>query len=280
MIYFDSTYISSCIEQVTSSNEDLEIMGVVLSKIDHPKIIVINAYRPPNGKVNLVLDKIPECCDIVQSMFKHSEICLAGDLNINLLIKNAHSIRFSEICGQFSLYNLVNTPTRLSVNNFPSLSDVCISNSSYVYSSGVIEYNISDYLMVYCVSKMSRYDKGIEKQKMKVRSYKNYNLDLLSESLVYYNWGRYYAIDDVDLAWQILCNQILDHTNYYAPYKDSHVRTNQPQWFITTLLEASIERDRMYKAAKGSKSADLFKKAKKKKNEVKTLVSNARSGYY
>lgn len=244
MIYYQEDYVCSLIDTITTSDADLEVMGVVLSKINHPKIIIINTYRPPNGNATNALQRLSEVCDSVLSMFEHCTMYMTGDLNIDMLKQSSQSIAFAELCGQYSLYNLVNTPTRVCENTTPSLLDVCISNSPHVYSSGVVEYNLSDHLMTYCVSKMLRNDKGIDKHKIKVRSFKNYDLALLRESLVYYNWGKNYATTDVDEAWEILYSQMLANADYYAPFMNHYVRINQPEWFTAAILEASIERDR------------------------------------
>lgn len=264
MIYYLIDYICLPIDNITMSNEDLEIMGIVLSKIDHPKTVIINIYRPPSGNVTCALQKLNEVCKSVTNMFKHSTIYITGDLNVNLLKQTPQSILFTELCAHFSLYKLVNTPTRVSENSEPSLLDIYVSNSTNICASGILEYNISDHLMIYCVAKMLRNDRGIDKQKTKVRSFKRYDLDLLEQSLVYYNWGRFYATTDVDDAWHMLYNQILANANYYAPLTDHYERVNQPEWFSATILEASIERDRLYKSANSFKDPMIYKKAKKK----------------
>lgn len=95
-----------------------------------------------------------------------------------------------------------------------------------------------------------------------------------------YNWGRFYATTYVEAAWMILYNQILLHANYYAPKKTVSMPAMQPQWYTVELLEQSIERDRLLNSAIRSGDENKFKIAHKKRNEVKTLIQNARSDYY
>lgn len=280
MIYYLTDYLCTVLDDINCSDEDLEALFVSLNKNNHVTIVVVTVYWPPSGNVGNALRKISEICDHITKMFKHFELYVTGNLNINLLINSPNATLFSEICGQFSLFNLINVPTRISYGQHPSLLDICVTNSSNIFSAGTINYNISDHLMTYTVVKGDRHNRGIERSKIKVRSFKNYDVNLLTDSLKYYNWGKFYGTNDVDEAWNILFNQIVAHANYFAPYVTQYVRTNQPGWFSTELLEASIERDRLFASARSNKDKKIFNKAKKKRNEVKTLISNARSSYY
>lgn len=278
--YYKDDYSSITIDEATSCTVDLEILGIVLSKQDHQKIVVINLYRPPNGNIVCAIKKLNDVLEFIIKSYKNFELFVVGDLNINLLTRSRDSVLFSETCGYFSLFNLINTPTRITVGGSSSLIDICVTNSKNIVQSGTIEYNISDHLMVFAVSKSLRHDKGIEKCKQKIRSFRSYDVELVKESLNNFNWGRYFATKNVDVAWSILFNEMVKNADFFAPYCTRFVKKYQPYWFTSSLLELSIERDRLFSAAKKSNDKELFKKAKKKRNEVKTLICNARSSYY
>lgn len=70
------------------------------------------------------------------------------------------------------------------------------------------------------------------------------------------------------------------NADYFAPYCTRFVKKYQPGWFTNNLLELSIELYRLFSTAKRSNDKKIYEKANKKRNEVKTLISNARSSYY
>lgn len=152
-----------------------------------------------------------------------------------------------------------------------------MTSCNKIFSSGVIEYNVS-YLLLYCVKKHTT-PKDV-KVKSSVRSFKNYDLDLIRISLTSYNWGRFYAKTNVDEAWDEMNKQILVITDHFAPFVDTYIRSHQPGWLTNSILGDSIERDRLLASAKNSTDDILIRKARDKRNEVQTNIKNARSEFY
>lgn len=185
----------------------------------------------------------------------------------------------AEICATNNLFNLINIPTRFT-DKGSTILDLCITNCSIVNTSGTIVYGISDHLMTFCIKKRSRNNGGNSRCSINIRSYKNYDAERMGISLQSFNWGKFYATKDVEMAWSILYEQILLHAIFYAPYKSVTMPVSQPPWYTTELLEHSIERDRLLNSALRSGDRNKFIKARRKRNEVKTLIQNARSDYY
>lgn len=263
--------------EATFCTPELEMLSVKLSMENHVDIIVVSLYRPPTGTVSAALDKIMDVCESLCAAKSKRDIYLVGDLNLNLLVNNSSTKLFSEICGQYSFYSLINIPTRI-VKNATTAIDIIVTNCNMIDSSGVIEYNVSDHLLLYSVKKHVKV-KDI-KVKSKVRTFRNYDLELIKVSLAPYNWGRFYASFNVDDAWDELYRQILINANFFAPFVESFVRSNQPGWLTNSIIENSIERDRLLALAKKSDDESLRKKARDKRNEVKTSIKNARSDFY
>lgn len=190
--------------------------------------------------MSVALDKIREVCDVVCADKTNYDTYLLGDLNLNLLVKNPYTTLFSEICGQFSLYSLVNIPTRVS-NKTAIAIDVIATSCNKIISSGVIKYNLSDHLILYCVKKHLKH-KDV-KVKTRVRTFKNSDLDLIKISLTSYNWGRFYARSDVDEAWDEQYKKILIIADHFAPFNDVFIRSNRPGLLTNAIVEDSIERD-------------------------------------
>lgn len=255
--YYKPCYTCSVIYDATYCTPDLEMLSIKLVRENHIDIIVSTIYRPPSGSISVALERIKTSCDFLCSENNNCDLYLLGDLNLNLLINNNYTKIFSEICGQLSLYNLVNIPTRVTRTCGTSI-DIIVTNCHKIVSSGVVEYNTSDHLLLYSVKKHTKVkDRRI---KSKVRTYKNYDLDLVKISLDSYNWGRFYARVDVEEAWEELYKQILVVADYFAPYIDTYIRGNQPGWLTSAIIEDSIERDRLMAIAKRSTDENIIKK--------------------
>lgn len=172
-----------------------------------------------------------------------------------------------KLVSTYGLFNLINTPTRMTIRNAPSLIDICVTNSKNIVAPGTLDYNISDHLMVFAVSKYPRHNKGLKSVELRLHHLRtNYDLDLLKETQ--FNSGKLYATKDVDVVWSIIFNEIVRNADNFAPYCNQYDRKSQPGWFTPSLLEAAIERDRLLNVAKRSKNEKLFDLAKRKRNEV------------
>lgn len=196
--------------------------------------------RPSAGSITRAIEKLSGVTDSLKNDFSSHNIFLVGDLNINLLKCNSYSKLYSELCAANLLYNYVNIPTRVTKSN-ATLLDVCASSCKHVYSLDVVTYGLSDHYLLYCIKKRERNDSNISRHKVRVRSFKNYDPDALSDSLKIFNWGRFFATRDVDVCWRILYDQILIHADFFAPFCTKFVRTAQPGWFSSCLNNQLIE---------------------------------------
>lgn len=277
--YCNNVYTCIKLDKYTTCNADIETLCVSLDLKDHMKIVKLNLYRPPAGSIPAALDQLSDLIELILSDLRHIDLYIVGDFNLDISRCNPNTKRLAEICATNNLFNLINIPTRFT-DKCATILDLCITNCNVVNISGTIVYGISDHLMTFSIKKRMRNNRGNLRCSVNIRSYKNYDAENMGISLQSYNWGKFYATKDVEMAWSILCDQILLHANFYAPYKSVTMLVSQPPWFTTELLEHSIERDRLLNSAIRSGDKNKFKIAHRKRNEVKTLIHNARSDYY
>lgn len=123
-----------------------------------------------------------------------------GDLNINMLEKSSYSLQIKELCATYSFFSLVNHPTRYAgVSN--TQIDVCFTNCQNTVIAGTIGVDLSDHLPIFAVEKLDRNDRNIPREKVCIRSYKDYWTEAITDSLLYHDWDEtYYKLDDVDLT--------------------------------------------------------------------------------
>lgn len=183
---------------------------------------------------------------------KRHTIIIGGDLNIDQIqSKSAPSTRaLNTFCRELSLCCVINSPTRYSLTR-SSLIDQFLTDSSIILSHGVINYNISDHLAIYLVIKKTK--ETYSSTSFRGRSYLDYNKETFQENLFYTNWGKFFAMKDVNLAWDFFYNTILRETDVMCPCKDFRIRRDRPPWFNFETIELCANRDHLYSVGRRTK---------------------------
>lgn len=95
--------------------------AAIEGKISIDKIIIINIYRPPNGDINIFLQKINE---ILSTLVPEKEtVFLLGDFNIDLLKANKNQAEFVNLLKSYNLHQSIFQNTRITPT-----SQTCIDN--------------------------------------------------------------------------------------------------------------------------------------------------------
>lgn len=184
------------------------------------------------------------------------------------------------MCATFSLYSLVNRPTRYGGTSTTQI-DICLTNCEHITSAGTIGANLSDHLPIFAVKKLHRNDRNILRENVRIRSYADYTINGLSESLLCQDWEEYYyKIDNVDAAWDYLFNEMLRNADYYAPFRTINRRASTIPWYTVDLLQGAIERDRLFAIARKAPSPKNIKAARRQRNLIKGRTEDARNVYY
>lgn len=258
------------------SDKDAEIQILSLKIGLAKKMIIVNCYRPPSGKIDLFLDNLQSSLDQIPHLAEF-EVYVCGDLNIpyNLTtspgFKKLHSFE-----NKYNLTQVINCPTRCTAST-ESILDLIFTNSSCIASSGSIEINISDHQPSYIVRKHERSKHPLVN--FRCRSFHNYvKLDFQME-LADLDWSRFYSEDDVDTLWNIIETNIQTLADKHCPFKEFRERRELKPWITPDLLELLKNRDRLYKLAKRSKDPDDWINARKARNHCNRAVGHARNEF-
>ena len=137
--------------------------------------------------------------------FDNQEVYLLGDFNINLwhndkylfhsnktlshqeiqkiAPKNASDIiKYQEFCSLHGLKQLITTPTRITENKSSLLDHVLTNTHANIPQSGVIEVGLSDHQLIFTTRKKI-HEKSKGHRDIKIRSLKNYTIELYQEAL-------------------------------------------------------------------------------------------------
>ena len=122
-------------------SEDIENVVFDLLLPNTRPIFIGILYRPPN-QIGF-LEKFDNAIQNIDN-FHNQEVYILGDLNINLvnsnnLDPNTSQRKYRELCRQHSLKQLINTPTRITVQTSTILDHILTNSENKVSESGVID---------------------------------------------------------------------------------------------------------------------------------------------
>ena len=123
--------------------------------LQHKKLkslIICIVYRPPDSAL--------DCFDLLlkpnynQVLLLRKPVPILGDLNCNIVKSGPDSKALQEFISESNLTQVINKPTRVTVESLSLIDVILVSSLSLVESSGVINTSISDHLPIYTVLKL------------------------------------------------------------------------------------------------------------------------------
>ena len=131
-----SLFIQDCFEYVKRNdlcimNEFIETVFIELNKdqTNFGKNIIIGVvYRPPDKDMKELLDYMNEILSLLRP--ERKLIYILGDFNINLLNNETHQLtaEFLEVMYSYTLYPLINKPTRVTTNTATLIDNIFHNN--------------------------------------------------------------------------------------------------------------------------------------------------------
>lgn len=247
------------------STLDIEMLITEL-KIGHvKKMIIVNCYRPPSGKITECFDEIEESLDKIDKL-EEFELYVNGDFNIayNMPDSTEHK-RLKIFERKYNLTQLIKTPTRCT-SNTRNILDLMLTTSNYIISSGSEEVNISDHQPVWLIRKKQQ-DKPTFVD-FECRCFANYDKTSYQNDLLTYDWGNYYSENCPNNLWVELVSTIITIADRHCPFKLYRHKRKLPPWLTQDILDLIHLRD------------SLYKKAKKKQILMRTGVRHAKLETY
>ena len=236
------------INKITTENCWIEI-----SRPKAKKLLVCTVYRAPNSSLSVFIDNLNAA---LSKLSNDIELIILGDFNVdygnkqkaNLLLKS----KLQNFANLHNLDQLVECPTRVSVNNASLIDLIFVNNSHRVVNKGVIHLPLSDHSLVYCTIKA-----GVAKVAPRIieyRSYKHYDKELFLHDLRTTDWSPSYRADDVNEAVNTWCTIYSSIADQHAPIKRQRVKGNKTPWMTPELSKLMQECDHFHKKVLKSKS--------------------------
>ena len=261
---------------MNSSNQNGEILHVIIEQPFIKKCILINVYRPPQGNVDLFTKKIIDNITDLNVKFPNAEIILLGDFNLNTLTKNsidAQQVKWIEQATGLKQY--ITGTTRHSNND--SCIDLIFTNLQNTFSTKILDVNISDHQFIY----LNRKHQTKPRAKLDVlgRSYKNYDHDLFCHKLLQMNWMHFYQMENVNIAWNIMLTNIKSAIDDMCPLKHFKVAQAKEPWVTNEILELIKDKDKLLRRAKNRNNENDWHLAREARNNANLQIRHAKANF-
>ena len=259
--------------------DTLEAVVIEIHKPNSRPFIVYTIYRPPNstvdifGKIEYFISKF-DC--------EHNEFYLLGDLNCNMLDTSSHvTKKLNLLLESYQLYQMINTPTR--VTQFTSsLLDICVtSNPEHVILTDVVPLGVSDHNPIYVVRKINSNVKINSHRCIEIRNYKHFNCDKFLEELWKQPWDLIDHESDINLKWTLWKTLFLNVLDKHAPVQSKRIRSKRHiPWINKNTKNLIHERDRLKRKAMISKSEIDWNAFKALRDRVNCTIRKDKEIYY
>ena len=203
---------------------------------------------------------------ITNAYLEGCQLSVMGDFNIDLLVNNTSSKSWLHLNENFQLHQLINEPTRVTLNSATLVDHAFTSSSAKVRAVKVPKIGLSDHYPT-CGSK--HYHTSI-----KYRSFKYFDQIKFLDDLNRCQWSSIEEKNEIDTNLDIWYNLFVGIIDKHLPMKTKRLkRVEQPGWITQDILNCMRQRDR-------HKSAKNFAEYKILRNKCVSLVREAKKTYY
>ena len=280
LLFYVKTTYSKYISKLDNPNpigKDLEHLWLEINIPFRRKILLGLCYRPPSGNVTIANSLISAQLKSFELNSSH-DVLLIGDFNVNYLDRNTIGFKgLKDIERRFLLHQIIDTPTRIH-NQSKSLIDLIFTNIDHIMFKGTIEVSISDHLPIFIVIKKCKKFKNTTN--FTGRSYKNYNVEQYQTSLKEDpQWTSYWLSHDVNVKWKIFHEIVMRCADLYCPLVQMRLNTDSEGWLTKEVIEAIFEKNRKYKIARRSRSAEDWTSFKIQRKYARKLLLNTKEEF-
>ena len=279
----------------------LELVCVEVQPVKASPFLVIAWYRPPSEPV-ASFEKLEQVLQYLENEDK--EIILLGDINCDLLQKerplhnrqdplvsddsnpgttyseNSLAKKVLELYNAYGLKQLINQPTRETLNTSTLIDHIAISDHRNIVESGVLSIALSDHYMIYCVRKFRGALKGQHK-KITTRQMKHFDETKFLDEISSIDWNSALQSSvDLDSAVENVTSLLSLVIEKHAPMRQRRVSEKYCPWITSDLRAFARSRDKLKKSAVKTGSAILMEAYRHLRNKVNSLNTRLKREYF
>jgi hypothetical protein len=209
-----------------------------------------------------------------------TNIILCGDININYLDKVNDRIQRDSLLATYSLYNIVNFPTRVGSKSFMAIDDIFIH-----------KYKLNSYSIISVLNGLSDHDaqflllnntniKDSNPRCCAIRQINKVNMDNFKLNLSYELWEEIFLEDEVDKLFNNFLNKHLRIFNSRFAVKKFFNNYNDKAWLTTGIRISCQHKRNLYMLCRNVKNPILYTSYKKYCRILREDIKAAKRNYY
>lgn len=269
---------------VFSEENHVELCAISFS-INCIKYCLINIYRPPNGLIEIFIDRLSQILVLCSRQF--GKIILCGDLNINHLINSTQKDMLSDLLQRYNLKCQNVEPTRIFTNKNGVTSkakiDYILTNiSQEMYNETVKNLNIADHL-ANVISINVNYKSPLTNKKITFRNLCANNLSCLQNYLTTETFQPVYEHrNDIDGTFKAFLNILLYALELCCPTQSKTIiqPRNNKSWVSSKIVDMGRELKNLFWLKNNLYNEECENRYRKLKNDYKKEICSAKKMFY
>ena len=241
--------------------------------INTKTILLGTVYRPPRQNLKLFVNQLD---DIFSFTFPTVDYCLLmGDVNIDLF--NLNNL-LTDSMNAYNMAQIIDDATRVTHSTESLLDPIFVSSREEVSHSGTSDIHYSDHKLVFCdlIVHVTKF-----RQKMvKIRDFKNFNLNNFLSDLLNISWHRFYYFTDIDEKVKFFTDNIINIFDYHAPLRTLRVSKPKAPWMTDVIKLMMRQRDSALRKFKNTKNQDDYARYKQLRNFVLASIRREKKNYF
>ena len=270
----------SCNILLTGGPFELEFISLsVSSQSSFCKFCICLFYRPPSSSVS-IFDNLCTTLQILNPVHFRNFLLL-GDFNVDFCNQTSYLYsHVNDIMLNFSLSQIVSSPTRISSSSNSSLIDLAmVSNTDHLNQCTLIPpLSTSDHLGLSITLKWKVHRATASKSR-KVWLYKHGNFELACRLINETDWDSILIGNDIDLIAQSWTDKFLTIMEQCIPHRNLRKRCNLP-WLTKNIVQLIRKRNILFRRAKRSGKLVHFWQYKSIRNKIICLLRNSKKHHF
>jgi hypothetical protein len=224
--------------------DNVETLFVELLKDDFTNysnnILIGLIYRPPDKDMNIFIDYIFSTLTAIKK--EHKTIYLMGDFNINLMNIDKHilSSEFLETMFSFSMYPLINKPTRVTMSTATLIDNIyCDNVLDHNFMNGILITDITDHFPVFTINITAQTKE--DPILCITRSYNSDQIKNFKNKLQLLDWNSVLQCDNCQTAYSTFSVIFNECYESCFPQRVIHLNYKNRKPWLTNALKCSIK---------------------------------------
>ena len=275
-MYVKDDFNSSAVDAL-NNNCPVEAVWVEVKHSNSDSTIISSMYRPPSADHDYFSDMV----NIIEKALHCNEnVIILGDLNFDFnLDENFNSNPINYIENLFCMSQLINSPTRVTVDSSKIIDLILTTQPDKHKSSKVIPISVSDHYMI--LTYLNKYKPKQKHKEIRFRNYKRFDSDNFIADLK----NRLSGIDisqcnNTESAWNVFKNIFINACDEHAPICTQRLKDRTNPWITSELVKKMYLRDKLKEKAVHEKSSIIWEEYAKLRNEINSEVESSKANYF